>query len=175
MEIYWQGKYSIDAGLPFGLHSSSYQLTDALHWILQHNYDVQYLLHYLDDFFTAGHANSPICANYLSKMLTLCKNVNAPLKLEKIEGPTTCLTFIGIQIDTNTMQASIPTEKKQILLDTLHSFQKRSKCTKRKLLSLVGKLSFACKVVPAGRIFLRRLIDLHRHLHLNKNAKLDIK
>ena len=120
-------------------------------------------------------------------MLTLCENVNAPLKLEKFEGLTTCLTFLGIQIDTNTMQASIPTEKKQILLDTFHSFQKRSKCTKRELLSLIGKLSFACKasfackVVPAGRIFLHRLIDLttsvkhlHHHLRLNKNAKLDI-
>ena len=51
--IYWQGKYYIDTCLPFGLRSSPYlfnQLADALHWILQHSYDVQYLLHYLDDF-----------------------------------------------------------------------------------------------------------------------------
>ena len=131
--------------------------------------------------FTAELANSPIYANNLSKILTLCENVNAPLKLEKVEGPTSCLTFLGIQIDTNTMQASYPTEKKQILLDTLHSFQKCSKCTKRELLLLIGKLLFACKVVPASRIFLCRLIDLttlvkhlHHHLCLNKNAKLDI-
>ena len=30
----------------------------------------------------------------------------------------------------------------------------------RQLLSLIGKLSFATKVIPAGRIFLRRLLDL---------------
>ena len=48
-------------------------------------------------------------------------------------------------------------------------------------LSLVGKLSFACKVVPAGRIFLRRLIDLsctvtrmHHHLQLCTDACLDL-
>ena len=115
-------------------------------------------------------------------MLSLCNSINAPLKLEKVEGPTTCLTFLGIQIDTITMQASISTDKKQaLLLHALHNFQRRHKCTKRELLSLIGKLSFACKVVPAGRIFLRRLIDLstsvkylHHHLRLNKNAKLDL-
>ena len=53
------------------------------------------------------------------------------------------------------------------------------KVTKRKLLSLIGKLSFA--VVWPGRIFLRRLIDLsktakklHHHITLNAGAKDDI-
>ena len=45
------------------------------------------------------------------------------------------------------------------MLEELQSFSTRKKCTKRQLLSLIGKLSFACKVVPAGRIFLRRLIN----------------
>ena len=54
------------------------------------------------------------------------------------------------------------------------------KCTKQQQLSLIGKLSFACKVVPAGRIFLRRLIDLscsvfriHHHIRLTKEASFD--
>ena len=34
------------------------------------------------------------------------------------------------------------------------------KCSKQEFLSLIGKLSFICKVVHPGRIFLRRLIDL---------------
>ena len=45
----------------------------------------------------------------------------------------------------------------------------------------MGKLSFACKVVPAGRIFLRRPIDLscsvsrsHHHIRLTKEARLDM-
>ena len=52
---------------------------------------------------------------------------------------------------------------------------------KRELLSLVGKLSFACKVVPAGHIFLCRLIDLsttvkrlHHHIQLTTDAHLDL-
>lgn len=53
--------------------------------------------------------------------------------------------------------------------------------TKRQLLSLVGKLSFAARAVPAGRLFTRRLItlttkvkQLHHHLRLNEEAQADI-
>ena len=53
----------------------------------------------------------------------------------------------------------------------------RKKMTKRELLSLIGKLSFAA----AGRIFLRRLTDLstsarklHHHIHLRASATADI-
>ena len=54
--ICWQGirKYYIDTCLPFGLRSAPYIfncLATAIHWILQNNYNVQFILHYLDDFF----------------------------------------------------------------------------------------------------------------------------
>ena len=46
---------------------------------------------------------------------------------------------------------------------------------------IIGKLSFACKVVPAGRIFLRWLLDLahsvhhyHEEVYINEEALLDI-
>ena len=54
-------------------------------------------------------------------------------------------------------------------------------CTKRHLLSLIGKLAFACKVSPAGRIFLRRLLDtahsvdqLEHKIHIDDEALQDI-
>ena len=51
----------------------------------------------------------------------------------------------------------------------------------RELLSLIGSLSFACKVVKPGRIFLRRLVDLStsvsrlsHHITINSEAQADI-
>ena len=48
-------------------------------------------------------------------------------------------------------------------------------------MSLIGKLNFACPIIPTGRIFLRRLIDLstslrlpHHHITMNHEAHLDI-
>ena len=142
---------------------------------------MQHLLHYLDDFLTAGPANTEICQQNLTNMLSLCHKINVPVKGEKVEGPTTRLTFLGIVLDTVAMTASISGDRKCSLLASLQEFISRPKCTKRELLSLVGTLSFACKVVPAGRIFLRRLIDLsctvqrmHHHIRITNEARLDM-
>ena len=114
-------------------------------------------------------------------MRSLCQAIGAPIKEEKVEGPTTSLTFLGIVLDTLSMEASMSVECKTSLLTAIHSFLTFRKCTKRQLLSLIGKLSFACKVVPAGRIFLRRLIDLscsvtrlHHHIRITNEARLDL-
>ena len=55
------------------------------------------------------------------------------------------------------------------------------KTTKRDLLSLIGFLSFACRVVKPGRMFLRRLIDLSTSvssnnffISINAEARLDL-
>ena len=182
--ICWNRQYYIDTCLPFGLHSAPFlfnQLSTAIHWILQHRYHVCYLLHYLDNFFAAGSPDSEECSNNLKTMLSLCEHINAPIKSSKIEGPSTHLSFLGIIIDTAEMQASISEDHKQDLLSLLLSFESHHNCTKQQLLSLIGKLSFACKVIPASRIFLRRLIDLsctvsplHHHIRLNQQACLDV-
>ena len=49
-----------------------------LHWILEHNYGVEYLLHYLDNFFTARSADSDESKQTLNVMLKLCRSLNAP-------------------------------------------------------------------------------------------------
>ena len=182
--ICWSNKFYIDTCLPFGLRSAPFifnQLSVAIHWILQHTYSVSHLLHYLDDFFTAGAPDTSECQNNLEAMLSVCQNTNAPVKLTKVEGPSTSITFLGIVINTITMTASISSERKQELLSALQSMIECRKCTKQQLLSLIGKLSFAGKVVPAGRIFLCRMIDLscsvsriHHHIRLTKEVRLDM-
>ncbi len=186
--IYWKGAYYVDTCkcLPFGLRSAPYLfnlLADAIEWILHNNYGIDSILQYLDDFFTAGPPTTGVCSSNMTAMLSLCKAINAPVKPEKVEGPSTTLTFlhVGIQLDTVAMQASITQDRKQELLTDLSDLRSRHTCTKYHLLSIIGKLAFACKVVPPGRIFLRRLLDLsmsvgplHHHVTLNKEAHLDI-
>ena len=79
------------------------------------------------------------------------------------------------------MTVSISSEQKQELMSALQFMIEHRKCTKQQLLSLIGKLSFACKVVPAGRTFLCRMIDLscsvsriHHHIRLTKEVRLDM-
>jgi len=180
--ICWKTRFYIDSCLPFELRSVPYlfnRLSEAIHWILMNSYGVHHLLHYLDDFLTAGPPDSPICNHNLNTMLQLYEHIQAPVKSSKIEGPSTSITFLGIHLDTVAMEASIMQEHRDSLLSELCW---HCRCTKRDLLSLISKLSFACKVIPSGRIFLRRLTDLsttveklHHHLPLSKEAKLDLR
>ena len=80
--------------------------------------------------------------------------------MDKLIGPVTVITYLGIQIDSDDMVIRLPAEKLSELLDLLNVWHDCKKCTKRELLSLIGKLSFASKVVQPGRNFLHRLIDL---------------
>ena len=57
-------------------------------------------------------------------MLSLCQKINAPVKLSKVEGPSTNMTFLEIVVDTATMTASISNERKQELLFSIQSMIK---------------------------------------------------
>ena len=96
-------------------------------------------------------------------------------------GPAPTLTFLGIKLDSEKLQLCLPQAKLEELLMELDRWHSCRKTTKRKLLSLVGKLAFAAKAIPAGRLFTRRLIDLstkvkhlHHHITLTSQARADI-
>ena len=107
-----------------------------------------------------------------------CARLGIPLASHKQVGPTTCLQFLGIEIDTVANQLRLPEEKMQRLVSLLQGWGDRRSCSRRELESLVGHLNHACKVVRSGRTFLRRILDLlhavphrpHSHGHIRLNA-----
>ena len=118
----------------------------------------------------------------MSIMLQVCEVMGIPVTTEKCEGPATCITFLGIMLDSSLQQLRLPPEKLQDISSLIKSWLGKRRANKRELLSLIGKLSFAAKVVPAGRLFLRRLIQLsttvrklHHHIHLNPEARADLR
>ena len=80
-----------------------------------------------------------------------------PLASEKIEGPSEYLTFLGITLDTQLMQARLPDKKLIRIQKQVAAWLSRKKATKREILSLVGLLQHATKVVIPGRIFVSRM------------------
>ena len=102
------------------------------------------------------------------------------LPLKKCEGPTTRIIFLGIELDSIEMSARLPAEKLTELID-LREWRSKKSYKPKEVQSLVGKLNHACSVIPCGRTFLRRLIDLLKgaqrfrpFLRLNKQCQLDI-
>ena len=117
------GKCFIDLVLPFGLCSAPFIFTsiaDLVERILVHNYGVDFLRHYLDDFFTLGPLSSPLCHFYLLTCVRLCERLGLPLHPDKLEGPPTCLTILGIELDFG-FRLACPLRKKTRLLPCLNS------------------------------------------------------
>ena len=180
----WLDKYFIDTHLPFGSRSSPFIFTvfaDLLTWIIQNQIDPNIVVHYLDDFLIICRNNVPLASSTLHKIIRLFNWLNIPIAHEKLEGPAISLVFLGIRIDTSTLKIALPQDKLDTFTAELAKWRARKKCTKLELLSLIGKMSFAAKVVRPGRTFLRRLIDLstkakklHHHIFLNSQARKDI-
>ena len=149
--------------LPFGLWSAPFIFTaiaDLVEWVLVHNYGVDFLCHYLDDFLSLGQPAYPICHNNLQKCVQLCKELGLPLHPDKLEEPATCLAILGIELDSKNLQTRLPADKRDRIIALLEEWATKRFCKRQELESLIGHLHHACKVAPQGRTFLRRTINL---------------
>ena len=186
---YWEsigggGNYYVDKRLPCGLRSSPAlfnQVADTFEWILVNECNIKHVLHYLDDFFFVEPDN-PTCHASMTRVKDKAQQLGVVTEPSKETGPTTTITFLGIELDSKALVARLPPEKLKDPMSEIPQWLSRRKATKRDLQSIIGKLSFACKVVPAGRILLRRLIDLttsvrlsHHHVYITSETRKDFR
>ena len=54
--------------------------------------------------------------------------IDAPIRTEWVEVPTTCLTFLGIVLNSDTMEASIPIKCKTLLYHSSCTLKNAQKC-----------------------------------------------
>ena len=149
----------MDCVLPFRLRSAPKffnAIADALQWILLSK-GINHIYHYLDDYICVTPPSAPPVTH---SIIPVCDALGVPLAMEKVEGPCTVLSFLGIELDTMSLQMRVPADKLHKVKDVVsHWLQRRKACKKRELQSLVGLLNHACKVVRPGRLFLRRLVE----------------
>ena len=156
-----EGQYFYDRCLPMGASSSCAifeKFSDSLVYILKEVYKVKHIIKMLDDFLFIGESEI-LCKYALDSFRHLCKLIGVPLAEEKTVLPCTCLIFLGIQLDKDRNEASIPPDKVSAYLSEIRDLRKRSRCSYKELKSAIGKLQFASAIVPSGRCFLRRLHD----------------
>ena len=111
----WHKLIYLDTGLPFGLRSAPKLfniLADLLAWIVSQK-GVSICLHYLDDFLTMSPPATATCQSNLATLMSTCEDLGIPLATEKLEGPSTTLTFLGVVIDTAAMEIRLPDDKLQ--------------------------------------------------------------
>ena len=104
-------------------------------------------------FFVSSGA---VVANQqLSILLRAFVYLGVPLAPTKVEGPLSCLTFLGTTLDCIRLEARLPLDKLVDMHSLLTDTVMRQRISQRHLESLLGKLSFA--VIVPGRTFMRRL------------------
>ena len=183
LAMQWGSSIYIDGCLPFGLRSAPKLfniMADLLSWIAQQK-GISQILHYLDDFLLIGPPCSPECQLNLDNFMQICFNLGIPLASEKLEGPATSLTFLGITLDTARMEIRLPPKKLLRIQESLSKWLGKKSATKREILSLVGLLQHATRVVRCGRTFVARMYataakvkELHYFTRLNKEFRSDI-
>lgn len=157
--IKWKGLYYFATKLTFGSKSSPWlfdTFAQSLSWILSQHASCQKVIHYLDDFLLIEKPNEPPVD--LNSLRTIFHNLNVPLADKKVEGPAQIVTFLGIILNTHTMQASLPPDKLTRIRTVIHTFTNTQGCTKKQLQSLLGMLNFAIRIIPQGRSFVSRLL-----------------
>jgi len=99
----------------------------------------------MDEFFTCDSATSP-CARNLDIMTKTCVDLGFTLNPSKFVHPSTCLTLLGIEIDSIRQETRIEASRLNDTLALLAAWEGRTHCTKRQLQSLLGTLDFICNV-----------------------------
>jgi hypothetical protein len=181
--VCWQSKYYFYTRLPFGNRSSCKifdLLSQAICFIATQNYNIEVMLHLLDDFLSVDRPEV-VAERTMALIIHIFQRLGVPLAPEKTMGPLTVLEYLGVILDTDLMQARLPLIKVQRVVALLDEFAQRKSCTKRELLSLLGHLNFACRVIVPGRTCVSYLlsvahsvVELHHHVRLSRECQLDI-
>ena len=135
LAVRWYDETLCDRSLPFGLHSAPKifnVVVDVLEWHIR-RLDVSLIHHYLDDFIVMGPPSSSQCQRDLQLLEEECHKLELPSAEPKLIGPTTCLTFLGIEISTLAGSLRLPEEKLQWLIHTLNGWGGQKVCTRRQL------------------------------------------
>lgn len=149
-----------------------------MEWIARDVLLASAVIHVLDEFLFLTPSSAK-CQADLNRFLQLCDTLGVPVTYM---GPFPCLQFVGINLDTQAMEARLPQDKIDKCKHLLESFLQRRSATLRDFQSHIGFLNFACSVVVPGRAFLRHLIDgakgihkPHHHIKLSLAVKADLK
>ncbi len=178
--IVYNNQLYFDKALAFGSRSSCgifCRFADVIAWIGFNN-GIPAIIHYVDDFLIISPPNQFDDKN---KFLQILSDLNIPIKFSKLEGPETIIVYLGFEIDTIAMTASLPKQKKNELLAYLQKWKNKKSAQSREIRSLVGYLLWACQVMPQARPYVQQFLNLQnqvqnidRYINLSKELRNDI-
>ena len=171
----WNDFTYVECCLPFGLATAPFLFNlfaEALHWILQCLLPAFYINHYLDDFIAI--TRSPSVSDPTGPFDEVYNGVTDYLRIPRNtinDQQGTCVTVLGIQIDSIAMEARLPPEKLcRATLDAAAALDAASLSLKQTE-SLTGLLAFCSRVVRLGRTRLQSLYTFQAAFPHGRSAR----
>jgi hypothetical protein len=186
--LYWkfqdgQSVFLSDRKLCFGSSASPiifHRISQAIKRMMERRGYVNQIVAYQDDYLVIGQDYDQ-ALDVFTVMLNLLRQLGLPVNYNKLVHPTTCLTFLGLQLDTIRCEVSLPADKLESIRACVNEFSLMKRANKQQLQRLAGRLSFAARVVRGGRLFLRRLFNAistlkkrHHKIRIKAGLKGDI-
>ena len=115
---------------------------------------------YIDDYFGVG---VPIVTHASYKaLLDLMDQLALTISEKNLVHPSTCVTCLGVMIDTVVGIVAIPPGKLATILTEVRLWLRRDVASKHQLQSILGLLLYVHKCVRPSRIILSRMMELLR-------------
>ena len=112
--VKWNRQYYVFVRLTFGCLSSPRifdTLSQAICWIACNICSIQTIFFLLDDFPTIDGPDWCAGTRTMAIMSLLFARLRVPLATQKCIGPTCCLEYLGIILDSENMIAKLPMDK----------------------------------------------------------------
>ena len=139
-----------------------------------------YCTNYLDDFLVLGDTFEECQQAQLLLHRTL-RSLGFYIAYKKVKSPARVQTYLGVEIDTNSMELRLPQDKMDKLGVELEFFKNKTKASKKQLQRLCGVLSHCATLVKGGRTFshrvicmLKRFTGVKRFISLSKGFHADL-
>ena len=135
--------FYVDKALPFGSSISCkifQEFSDSIAFLVQYRTN-KILINYLDDYLFIQYLKQQ-CNDQVREFLTVCRQINFPVSMEKMFWAAHILTFLGLLINTISQTVSIPIEKIEKGKELLLRLLPKQKITVAQLEELTGFLNF---------------------------------
>ena len=96
----------------------------------------------------------------MDTIFDISSELGVPIAENKTLGSTTCITFLGLDIDTLAMVVKIAEDKLLKLKLGVEILLEEKKVKLRELESITGLMAFCSRAIPSARAFTRRFYDL---------------
>ena len=163
--LQWKGNAYLDISIPMGMKTGSalcQRMTDVIRHIMQSK-NVR-VFNYIDDVICVHERQN--AHQEFDTLYSLFEFLGLPINPKKVVPPTSALICMGIHVDVASGMVTIPHEKCLQILDACRHYTTKKQITRKQLQSLLGKLIYLHRCVPASRIFVNRLLNtLHQCPH----------